>query len=90
MNYYIKDFDDYDISLYSAYVSRLAAVATPGDPPPLPWRSWFNQKYHAAPGFYRPASTREAQARTCRASLRHGRNLHADRHADFLNGDAVA
>jgi hypothetical protein len=90
LNYYVKDFDDYDISLYSNYIAKLAAVAAVGDPPPLTWRGWFSQHYHAMPGHYRPDSSRQEQARACRASLRHGRSLAADRHPDLADGDAVA
>jgi hypothetical protein len=88
--FYTKDFDDYDISLYSTYIAKLAAVATPGDPPPLTWRGWFSQHYHAMPGRYRHTPPRETQARTCRASLRHGRNLHVDRDHGPADHDAVA
>lgn len=90
LNYYVKDYDDHDISLYSNYIAKLAAVAAVGDPPPLTWRGWFSQRYHAIPGRYRPESTRQEQARTCRASLRHGRSLTADRDFGSADSDAVA
>ena len=90
MLFYTKDFDDYDISLYSTYIAKLAAVTTPGDPPPLTWRGWFSQHYHAMPGRYRHTPPRETQARTCRASLRHGRNFHVDCDPGPADSDAVA
>jgi len=90
MLFYTRDFDDYDISLYSTYIAKLAAVATPGDPPPLNWRSWFSRHYQAMPGQYRLTPPRETKVRACRASLRHGRNLHVDRDPGPADSDAVA
>lgn len=40
---------DSDIDHYSSYVSKLAAIASPGDPAPDPFRAWFLRTHQALP-----------------------------------------
>jgi hypothetical protein len=40
---------DDDIDAYSNYIAKLAAIASPGDPPVTPFRVWFFWHYNAFP-----------------------------------------
>lgn len=40
---------DADLDAYSNYIAKLAAVASPGDPPVTPFRLWFFWRYNAFP-----------------------------------------
>lgn len=40
---------DQDITEYTAYVAKLAAVAAPGDPPPARFRTRFQWAHGATP-----------------------------------------
>jgi hypothetical protein len=45
----IKPTSDDDYQAYSNYIAKLAAIASPGDPPATPFRTWFFWKYGAFP-----------------------------------------
>ena len=45
----LRPSTDADLDSYSAYIAKLAAIASPGDPPATPFRTWFFWKYGAFP-----------------------------------------
>jgi hypothetical protein len=37
----LRPSTDADLDSYTAYIAKLAAIASPGDPPVTPFRAWF-------------------------------------------------